>query len=246
MSEKNIAKSQLGGHSAIKGLTYQRDFIALLIARMICRSECITKIICEYRNDIEIQIGNELTSWQIKYTTSNSVEPRVVFDSIKLFECLDKTYEFSRFVLVSNRNFTKHNMDYMAYYDLAKFQDLKSKIEREFNKTLTETFLTKLRFMKGPELELIPSIISQQLSHFNKESIPKDLISFVDNIWIGMKDITLLELQEINERKNRHIDFKTITETRIKEEILYKNEVHTDHQFESGYGIRILMLMKKK
>jgi hypothetical protein len=100
--------------------------------------------------------------------------------------------------------------------------------------------------MKGPELELIPSIISQQLSHFNKESIPKDLISFVDNIWIGMKDITLLELQEINERKNRHIDFKTITETRIKEEILYKNEVHTDHQFESGYGIRILMLMKKK
>lgn len=128
-------------------------------------------------------------------------------------------------------------MSKLGWPRLAKFPDLESKIEREFNKTLTETFFTKLRFVKGPELELIPSIISKQLSHLNK-----DLISFVDSIWIGLKDITILELQEINERKNRHIDFKTITETRIKEEILHKNEdinLHTYHQFESGYGNKV-------
>ena len=57
-----------------------------------------------------------------------------------------------------------------------------------------------------------------------KKSILEGLISFVDNIWIGLKDITQFEIQDIKQRKNQDIDFKTITGDRIKQEILNKHE----------------------
>jgi hypothetical protein len=78
---------------------------------MICnKSENITKMICEYKNDIEIMFGNELTSWQIKSTTGNSVRAKEVYSSIRLFNFLKDTHNYSRFVLVSNRNFTRLDM----------------------------------------------------------------------------------------------------------------------------------------
>ena len=155
MSERHFTRAQLGGQSSITGFTYQRNFTVLLSARMICKSENITKMICEYRNDIEILVGNELTSWQIKSTTANSVRPKEVYDSIRLFNFLNNTDEYSRFVLVSNRNFTRLNMEPLAYYELDDFQDFKSKIERKFNGKLEESFLAKLKFVKGPEPDSI-------------------------------------------------------------------------------------------
>jgi Cap4 dsDNA endonuclease len=189
MNEKHITRSQLGGQSSITGFTYQRDFIALLCARMICnKSENITKMICEYKNDIEIMFGNELTSWQIKSTTGNSVRPEEVYSSIRLFNFLKDTDKYSRFVLVSNRNFTRHDMKPLACYGLDHFLDLKSKIQRKFDGKLEENFLTKIKFMKGPEPDSIRSIISQQLSCLpNKKLLLEDLIFFIDNIWIGLK-----------------------------------------------------------
>jgi hypothetical protein len=92
--------------------------------------------------------------------------------------------------------------------------------------------------MKGPETYSIRSIISQQLSCLpNKKSVSEDLISFVDNIWIGLKDITQFEIHDIEQRKNQDIHFKTITEERIKSEILDKNECLNQHMgfhFDSG------------
>jgi hypothetical protein len=243
MSGRHIARSQLGGQSSITGFTYQRDFIVLFSARMICKSENITKMICEYRNDIEILVSNKLTSWQIKSTTANSVRPKEVYDSIRLFNFLNNTDEYSRFVLVSNRNFTKLNMEPLAYYELDDFQDVKSKIERKFNGKLEESLLAKLKFVKGPEPDSIRSIISQELSCLSREkkdmkkSVLECLISFVDNIWIGLKDITQFQIQDIKQRKNQDIDFKTITGERIKHEVLSKHEdidQEIGFQFESG------------
>jgi Cap4 dsDNA endonuclease len=104
MSEKDIHASQRGGESSIKGFRYQREFIALLCAKMICKKGKISKIICEYRNDIEIVVDQKLASWQIKLTSSNKVKFEKVYDSIKLFNHLNTT-KYSQFVLVSNRNF---------------------------------------------------------------------------------------------------------------------------------------------
>lgn len=214
MSERHITRSQLGGQSSISGFTYQRDFIALLCTKMICNKlENITKMICEYKNDIEIMLGNELTSWQIKSTTGNSVRSEEVYDSIRLFNFLKDADRYSMFVLVSNRNFTRFDMSPLAYHKLDGFPDLKSKIQRKFDGKLEENFLAKIKFMKGPEPYSIRSIISQQLSCLpNKRSLPEDLISFIDNIWIGLKDITQFEIHDIEQRKNQDIDLKTITE----------------------------------
>jgi hypothetical protein len=191
-------------------------------------------MICEYKNDIEIMFGNELTSWQIKSTTGNSVRPEEVYSSIRLFNFLKDTDKYSRFVLVSNRNFTRHDMKPLACYGLDHFLDLKSKIQRKFDGKLEENFLTKIKFMKGPEPDSIRSIISQQLSCLpNKKLLLEDLIFFIDNIWIGLKDITQFEMHDIEQRKNQDIDLKTITEERIKSEILNKKEYMAFH-FESG------------
>jgi hypothetical protein len=79
--------------------------------------------------------------------------------------------------------------------------------------------------MKGSEPYSIRSIISEQLSCLsNKRLLLDDLISFIDNIWIGLKDITQFEIRYIEQRKKQDIDLKTITEDRIKREILNKNE----------------------
>lgn len=153
---------------------------------MICKSENITKMICEFRNDIETLYGNELKSWQIKSTTRNSVRVDEVYDSVKLFNFLNITYEYSQLVLVSNRNFTSFNMQPLAYYNI--FPDLKSKIQQKFDGKLDENFLAKVKLMKGPELDSIRIIITEELSCLpNNRSSANDLISFVDNIWIGLK-----------------------------------------------------------
>jgi hypothetical protein len=74
--------------------------------------------------------------------------------------------------------------------------------------------------MKGSEPYSIRSIISEQLSCLsNKRLLLDDLISFIDNIWIGLKDITQFEIHDIEQRKNQdHIKFaneKTIDETMV-------------------------------
>ena len=84
----------MGAQAALAGFEYQRDFIALLTAKMLCKSENISRIICEYKNDIEILLGDELTTWQIKSTTANSVPPKAVYASIELFNFLNEADEY--------------------------------------------------------------------------------------------------------------------------------------------------------
>jgi hypothetical protein len=107
-------------------------------------------------------------------------------------------------------------MKLLAYYELDDFPDLKSKIQQKFDGKLDENLFPKIRFTKGPEPDTIRSVISEELSCLpNHRLFVKDLISFVDNIWIGLKDITQFRLQDIKQRKNEEIDFKTITSERI-------------------------------
>jgi Cap4-like dsDNA endonuclease family protein len=220
----DVERSHLGGESSIKGFKYQKDFIALLCAKMICKQQKINKIICEYKNDIEVFEDKKLTSWQIKSTTRNTLETKKVYESINLFYLLNNADNYSKFIIVSNRNFTGLNMQMLAYYDMDNFPDLKSKIQREFGGELGNNFLSKVKFMRGPEPETIRSIISDELSCLhNKKSLSQGIISFIDNIWIGLRDIVDFRIQDIKQRKKEDIEFKTITVERIKNEILSKN-----------------------
>ena len=54
-----IDRSARGGESAKIGITYEKHYITYLCAGMICERENISKIICEYRNDIEVISKNK-------------------------------------------------------------------------------------------------------------------------------------------------------------------------------------------
>lgn len=241
MNEKYIHRSERGGQSAIAGFTYQRDFVAFLCARMVCKSENITKLVCEYKNDIEVVLDDQLTSWQIKSTTANSLGTKEIYHSVRLFEFLNSTNEYSQFIIVSNRNFTmtRTDMKSLIYYESDEFPDLKSKIQENLG-NLNENLLAKIKFMKGPELDTIRSVVYYELSCLpHNKLIVNDLISFVDNIWIGLKTITQFKIQDVKQRKNEDLDFKTITLERIKKELLHKSHSISQDTDLSSQGFRL-------
>jgi Cap4 dsDNA endonuclease len=141
MTKANVNRSQQGGESSIKGFRYERDFIALLCAWMIGKKQDIIKIICEYKNDIEIiSCDHRLSSWQIKSTKGNTLPTMEVYESVKLFNRINDTAEYSEFILACNRNFTNMDMQMLVIYKLEDFPDLKSKIQKKFDGRLQETF----------------------------------------------------------------------------------------------------------
>jgi hypothetical protein len=87
---QHVNKSQEGGESSLRSFDYEKNYIAFLCARMICGKENISKIICEFRNDIEVIFDNQkLRSYQIKFTSDNSLRLEKVYNSIDLFNLLD-------------------------------------------------------------------------------------------------------------------------------------------------------------
>jgi len=82
-------------------------------------------------------------------------------------------------------------MELLVPYDLDDFPDLKLKIQKYFHGKLQEDFLKKVKLMKGPEPHSINSVISNELSCVHKpKSLSEDIISFVDSIWTGLKNMT--------------------------------------------------------
>jgi hypothetical protein len=149
------------------------------------------------------------------------VATKKVFDSVMLFNKINNTDKYAEFILVSNRNFTSFNMAMLVPYSIDDLKDVKSKIQRKLDGKLEENFLSKVKFMRGPEPESIHSIIRDELSCLsNPKSLSKDIISFVDSIWIGLKDITQFTIQDIEQRKKEDLAFKTITPERITNQIL--------------------------
>ena len=114
--EEKILESERGGISAIKGFKYQKNIVALFSVRMYCNIDKISRIICEYRNDIEIlheEYG--LSSWQIKTAGSAKLSKKEIIDSLNLFKALNKKKEYSRFVLLCDNQFIHTSLEPLTY-----------------------------------------------------------------------------------------------------------------------------------
>ena len=82
--EYRIDKSTGGAEAALRAFDYEKNFIVFLCVRMLCGKDNISKVVCEFKNDIEVHFENlPPTSFQIKSTTRNSVKPEEVYDSVK-------------------------------------------------------------------------------------------------------------------------------------------------------------------
>ena len=57
---------------------------------------------------------------------------------------------YSHFVLVSNRNLTKFNMEPLVMYRIGEISTLRKRIDNASKNQFVDEFLSKVRFMKGP------------------------------------------------------------------------------------------------
>lgn len=66
----DIKRSKQGAKAAIDGFKYQMKFTSYLCAKMICKNpDKISKIICEYADDIDVIQDGKLYSYQVKFTS---------------------------------------------------------------------------------------------------------------------------------------------------------------------------------
>ena len=184
MSE-HIERSQKGGDSAKLVSAYERSFIEFLCARLICGKEEISEIICEYRNDIEVKRNNKaLESYQIKSTTKNTLNIEEVESALNLFNILNRVDNYSQFVVVTNRNPSNFNLQVLSTYTLEEIPGLNERILKRTNHQFDDSFLSKVRFMKGPEFDIAGAVVRDELSCLpNRDSVFKNLFSFIVNVW---------------------------------------------------------------
>ncbi len=106
-----------GGQNTIRGFDYQKAIIAFLSVRMYCKKVELLRIICEYENDIETEnINHDLWSWQIKSTNLTKLSKEEMLKSLDLFYELNRNNNYSRFILVCNKDISSTSMERIRYY----------------------------------------------------------------------------------------------------------------------------------
>lgn len=213
-----ILRSEKGGKSAIDGFKYERDIIAFLSVRMYCNVEKIIQIVCEYKNDIEIMFEElGLCSCQIKKTDSPNLSKREILDSIKLFEQINKSDKYMRLILFCNKDLANTQLNRLELYSM-------SDLERNFPKfnllqeaNYDASFLSKLYFMKGPDLDFMNAIIKDEMICIsNKEIFLNKLNSLIDHIWSGITYIQDKKIIDHSNSHNRNKEFKTINKNLLR------------------------------
>ncbi|WP_148686774.1 dsDNA nuclease domain-containing protein [Candidatus Nitrosocosmicus hydrocola] len=254
VDNKEVAQSEKGGKSALDGFKYEKDIIAFLSARMYCDTERITKIICEYKNDIEIEMEEiGLCSWQVKKTDAPKLPKNEIIESIKLFHHINKTGNYSRFILTSNKDLANTNLPRV---DLRQISYLREKFPR-FGNMLRELsydpiFMSKLYFIKGPDTDSIRSIIKDEMKCISdKDNFLDQLNTLIDKIWNGITYISDRKIIEYSKTDNPTKEFKTIDKERLNKfessiDLLPKPEIMFVDDSTNVPKIQILDLDKSK
>lgn len=218
MENKKVVQSERGGKSAIDGFKFERDIIAFLSIRMYCNTEKFAKIICEYRNDIEIEVEDRgIYSWQVKRTDSSKLPKKEIFDSIELFHEINNMGTYSGFVLLCNKDLANTSLDRV---DLKSFSYLREKFPN-FNKMLRElpyesSFLSKLYFIKGPKTDSIRSVIKEEMKCISeKDNFLDKLNALIEHIWSGIACLSERKIIQQSKIDDPTKEFKTINKKRL-------------------------------
>jgi len=219
VENQKTVRSERGGKNALDGFKYEKDIIAFLCIRMYCDVERFAKIICEYKNDIEIEMeDSELCSWQVKKTTSPKLSKKEIFESIELFHQINETGNYSRFILTCNKDLANTDLNRV---ELRSFSYLRNQFS-EFDKMLQKlpyapTFMSKLYFIKGPDTDSIKSVIKDEMKCISdKDNFLDQLDTLIDRIWSGITYISDRKIIEHSKMENPTKEFKTIDKERLK------------------------------
>lgn len=233
-----MLKSEKGGKSALDGFRYERNIIAFLSVRMYCRKENILKIICEYKNDIEVVYVKEgIWSWQIKRTDDSKLSKQEILKSIELFNSISTSDTYSNFVLFCNKDLVYTKLKKLELYTLKdlenEFPDFSNILQ---GKNFDQNFLSKLYFMKGPDLEEISAVIKDDMTGIiDKDNFLDQLNTLIDQIWSGITYIKDKRIIKHSESRDIDKQFKTIDRDRLRE---FNNEL--DIKLDSDDSIKYI------
>ena len=188
---------------------------------MLSQKHHIKRITCEHIDDIEVQEDSELTYYQVKSTTSNTLRKSEIVDSIRSFSSIESTKrgKYNKYVLVSNVKIGNFD-DKM---EMTQFTHLDNKIKEEISSLaeikIRHEFLKRVYFMKGPALEDISGAIIECLLYTLKDEnykydlirIKEDLLSHVNNMCPGPTDLRDMKIINQGEKEDYILKHKTIT-----------------------------------
>lgn len=218
-NKDEILRSERGGKSAIDGFKYERDIIAFLSIRMYCNTEKIARIICEYKNDIEIEMEDfGLCSWQVKKTDLPKLSKKEIFESIELFSQINETGNYSRFVLTCNKDLANTHLDRIDWRPFSYLRNRYPSFERMLQKlNYDSAFMSKLYFIKGPEPDSIRAVIKEEMNCISdKDNFLNQLNVLIDQIWAGITYIQDRKIIEDSKTNNATKEFKTINKDRLR------------------------------
>jgi hypothetical protein len=187
---------------------------------MYCKKVELLRIICEYKNDIETEnINHDLWSWQIKSTNLTKLSKEEILKSLDLFYELNRNNNYSRFILVCNKDISSTSMERIIYYSVFEMdQKLQTLIQGKF---IDKDFVSKIYFLKGPDTDSINSVIKDEMSCIsNKDHFFKSLFSLIDEIWGGLNDITKKDLIDFSKSHEVNKSYKTIDIKKLDDYII--------------------------
>jgi hypothetical protein len=219
----DVSNSQRGGEAAFKGLGYQTNFIAYLSLEMLLEKRPIKRIICEHKDDIEVEVDSELINYQVASASGSTLRKPKIIKSIRSFSSIEskKTKEtYNRYVLVPNANIRNIKEDMVE----RPFKELDSNIKKEIESMISEKELfEKIYFLKGPtSREILGSTIEHLLEALKDEDYNYDLRGIKRHLLyhinamcpgpIGLVESKIMKEYEENDYRLKHktIDLKTI------------------------------------
>ena len=85
----DTARSQRGGIANWQALDYQKRFVAYLAIKMLSDGHRIERITCEELDDIKVEEESKITYYQVKLTSSPTLLPKEICNSMKLFSSIE-------------------------------------------------------------------------------------------------------------------------------------------------------------
>ena len=202
------SRSQRGGIATWQGLDYQKGFITYLSIRMLSEGHQIIRITCEDLDDIKVEEESKISYYQVKSTTSPTLSPKEIRNSIKLFSSIEANNIHSKmteYILISNAKIKKLPNN-MGIHPFSKLDEETKEDIRALSEVQTRiSFLDRVYFLRGPALQEISHVMTGEIfkvlknySYDNIEGIKNDLLRRISEMCPGRIDLEDMPIVDSN------------------------------------------------
>lgn len=193
---------------------------------MLSDGHRIVRITCEELDDIKVEEESKITYYQVNLTSSPTLLPKEICNSMKLFSSIEANKTHSKrteYVLISNAKIKKLP-DNMGTHPFNKLDEE----TKEDIKTLAEvrpriSFLDRVYFLRGPALReishVMTSMVFEVLKNYgydNVQGIKNDLIRRIGEMCPGRIDLEDMPIVDGDKAAQLELDHKSIDPDFVK------------------------------